>query len=61
MEEKGKQFSHNFVKQIVNLEKAFKQEGDLTVEPEWAKDVQFKLRSEEIANNKLLVLEEKNK
>jgi len=57
--EKGKQFSHNFVKQIVNLEKAFKQEGDLTVEPEWAKDVQFKLRSEEIANNKLLVLEEK--
>lgn len=57
--EKGKQFSHNFVKQIVNLEKVFKQEGDLTVEPEWAKVDQFKLESEELANSKLLVLEEK--
>uniref|UniRef100_UPI001C06D2E3 hypothetical protein n=1 Tax=Acinetobacter soli TaxID=487316 RepID=UPI001C06D2E3 len=29
----GEKFSYNFIKQIVSLEKALKQEGDLTVEP----------------------------
>ncbi|MCH7309082.1 hypothetical protein MMO38_13210 [Acinetobacter sp. NIPH 1852] len=55
----GQQFSHNFIKQIVSLEKAVKQEGDLTVEPDWARVDQFKLKNEEIENNKLLILEEK--
>ncbi|MGY5394945.1 hypothetical protein [Acinetobacter sp. NigerLNRRAM0016] len=55
----GQQFSHNFIKQIVSLEKAVKQEGDLTVEPDWVKVDQFRLKSEEVENNKLLILEEK--
>lgn len=55
----GQQFSHNFIKQVVNLEKSVKQDGDLTVEPDWARVDQFKLKNEEIENNKLLILEEK--
>lgn len=55
----GQQFSHNFIKQIVSLEKSVKQDGDLTVEPDWARVDQFKLKNEEIENNKLLILEEK--
>ena len=55
----GEKFSYNFIKQIVSLEKALKQEGDLTVEPDWARVDQFKLKNEEIENNKLLILEEK--
>ncbi len=55
----GQQFSHIFIKQIVSLEKAVKQQGDLTIEPTWAKVDQFRLKSEEIAHNKLLNLEER--
>lgn len=57
----GQQFSHNFIKQIIGLDKALKQDGDLTVEPDWAKGNEFKLNSEIIYIDKLLILEEKIK
>ena len=57
--EKGKQFSYNFIKQIVGLEKAFKQEGELTAEPDWAQVDIFKLKEEAAFNSELLLLEEK--
>lgn len=57
----GQQFSHNFIKQIIGLDKALKQDGDLTVEPDWAKCNEFKLNSEIIYIDKLLILEEKIK
>ncbi|OBY72580.1 hypothetical protein [Acinetobacter gyllenbergii] len=54
----GQQFSHNFIKQIVSLEKSLKQGSELTVEPDWAKKDEFKLEVEISATKKLLVLEE---
>ncbi|HFF5441229.1 TPA: hypothetical protein ACGDVI_002895, partial [Acinetobacter baumannii] len=55
----AQQFSHNFIKQIIGLEKAFKQDSNLTVEPDWAKNDEYKLSSEISATSKLLLLEEK--
>ncbi len=55
----AQRFSHNFIKQIIGLEKALKQDGNLTVEPDWAKNDEYKLSSEISATSKLLLLEEK--
>ncbi|UFS61503.1 hypothetical protein LOH54_07490 [Sulfurimonas sp. HSL-3221] len=55
----GKQFAARFIKEIVSLDKSLRSTGELTPEPEWAKDSQYKLDQENTAYEKLLKIEEK--
>jgi len=53
------QFSAKFIKSIVSLDKALRNSSELTPEPEWAKDEIYKLKEENLATDKLLLVESK--
>ena len=53
------QFASKFIKCIVSLGKALNSQGELTPEPEWAKDGAYKLEKEKTEAQKLLKVEEK--
>ena len=55
----GIQFASKFIKSIVALEKSCKADGQLTPEPEWAKDGCFKLEQEKVTVQKLLKIEKR--
>lgn len=55
----GKQFAARFIKEIVSLDKFLHSSGELTPEPEWAKDSRYKLDQENKSYEKLLLIEEK--
>lgn len=57
--EEAKQFASRFVKCVVSLDKALKSEGELTPEPEWAKESIYKLNMERLATQKLLEIEKR--
>lgn len=53
------QFSSKFIKCIVSLSKAINSQGELTPEPDWAKDTAYKLEKERAEAQKLLKIEKK--
>lgn len=53
------QFSSKFIKCIVSLSKAINSQGELTPEPDWAKDKAYKLEKERTEAQKLLKVEKK--
>jgi len=55
----GMQFASKFIKSIVALDKSCRSEGELTPEPDWAKDTSFKLDQEKSTAQKLLKIEKK--
>lgn len=55
--EEGEQFSAKFIKSIVSLDKSLRSSGELTPEPEWAKEQVYKLKEESLAIEKLLKVE----
>lgn len=57
--QEAEQFSSRFIKTIVSLEKALKSQGELTPEPDWAKDTSYKLNQEKKAAQELLNIENK--
>lgn len=56
---KAKQFASRFIKSIVSLDRALRNSGELTPEPDWAQELKFKLSSENNAISKLLNVETK--
>ncbi|WP_214212915.1 hypothetical protein [Morganella morganii] len=52
------QFSAKFIKSIVSLDRALHSEGEVTPEPEWAKNDSYKLQDEIIVGENLLKVEE---
>lgn len=57
--QEAKQFGSRFIKSIVSLDRALRNSGELTPEPDWANEIEFKLTSENSAINKLLNVETK--
>ncbi|QSO22328.1 hypothetical protein JZM63_18435 [Aeromonas caviae] len=55
----AKQFAAKFIQCIVSLDKALKSNGELTPEPEWAKEAEYKLNQENVATQKLLLIEKR--
>jgi hypothetical protein len=55
----GVQFSSKIIKSITSIEKSLRTTGELTPEPDWAKDSKYKLKKEKIAAQKLLKIEQK--
>lgn len=55
----AKEFSAKFIKSIVSLDKSLRSSGELTPEPEWAKDNIYKLKEEALTTEKLLLVESK--
>ncbi|TCN79878.1 hypothetical protein EDB62_101140 [Vibrio crassostreae] len=55
----GKQFATKFIKSILAIDKSLRAEGELTPEPEWAKDSTFKLKEELDTVEKLMKVETK--
>jgi len=53
------QFSSRFIKCVVSLSKALNSEGELTPEPDWAKDTKYKLEREKTESLNLLKIEKK--
>ena len=53
------QFSSKFIKCIVSLNKTLNFQGELTPEPDWAKDSAYKLEKEKAEAHKLLKIEKK--
>ncbi|UGA55309.1 hypothetical protein [Vibrio sp. VB16] len=54
--ESGK-FASRLIKSIVTLEKAIKNTGEVTAEPEWCKSKDYKLKSEDALDTQLLKVE----
>jgi len=57
----AKQFASKFIQCIVSLEKALKSHGELTPEPDWAKNSVYKLQQETVATQRLLKIEKRIK
>jgi hypothetical protein len=55
----AQQFSSKFIKSIVSLSKALSSQGEMTPEPEWAKNSNYKLEKEKVEAQKLLKTEKK--
>ena len=55
----AKQFAARFIKTVVALDKSLRGSGEVTPEPEWAKEIEFKLKEESITTEKLLKVETK--
>lgn len=55
----AKQFASKFVKCIVSIDKSLKSQGELTPEPDWAREKTYKLNQEKLEAQKLLEIEEK--
>ena len=55
----AKQFAARFIKTVVALDKSLRGSGEVTPEPEWAKEIEFKLKEENITTEKLLKVETK--
>lgn len=55
----AKQFAAKFIQCIVSLDKTLKSHGELTPEPDWAKDSVYKLNQENVATQKLLMIEKR--
>ena len=55
----AKDFGSKFVKSIISLDKSLRSTTDLTPEPEWAKDDEYKLDEESVLTSKLLKVESK--
>ncbi len=53
----AQQFSAKYIRSIVAIDKTLRNEGELTPEPDWAKDERFKLEAENIATQDLLKVE----
>ncbi|MCT9825237.1 hypothetical protein ACM9HO_03350 [Pseudomonas sp. KHB2.9] len=51
------QFSSRMIKSIISIEKSLRSAAELTPEPDWARDIKYKLDQEQIASQKLLKIE----
>ena len=56
---KAQEFAARFIKSIVSLDKSIRSTGEVTPEPEWAKEQTYKMFGESIASKKLLKVETK--
>lgn len=53
----AKQFASKMIKAIISIDKSLRSSGELTPEPDWAKDTKYKLNQEKVASQKLLKIE----
>ena len=53
----AKQFASRMIKSIISMDKSLRSSGELTPEPNWAKDSKYRLNQEKLASQKLLKIE----
>lgn len=53
----AKQFASRMIKAIISMDKSLRSSGELTPEPDWAKDTKYRLNQEKVASQKLLKIE----
>ncbi|OLF54485.1 hypothetical protein [Pseudomonas chlororaphis] len=53
----ARQFASRMIKSIVSMEKSLRSSAELTPEPDWAKDIKYKLSQEKLASQSLLKIE----
>jgi hypothetical protein len=53
----AKQFASRMIKAIISIDKSLRSSGELTPEPDWAKDTKYRFNQEKVASQKLLKIE----